>query len=277
MRSLRAISRGLIGSLRPLASDSVSEFADSAFFTVKMIFAVRIARGPRSFVRYLWLLLEPRTLAKVSLRGSDYPVFLRPATTDALVAFGTFGKAFHLPPVAIAEDATIIDLGANIGLTSADYAGRFPRATVIAVEMDGANASMAVRNTEPYRDRVTVIHAAAWWEATRLSYTAPVGGEWAFAVSQQGDHEVSTVTVDALVERYGPVDFLKMDIEGAEREVLSKNTSWATAVRSLQVEVHEPYTVGDCERDLQELGFTTERHPTHRASVNATRTPQDLS
>jgi len=75
----------------------------------------------------------------------------------------------------------------------------------------------------------------------------------------------------SLVEQYGPVDFIKMDIEGAEREVLSKNTGWASAVRSIQVEVHDPYTVEQCERDLRELGFTPVAHPSNVASVNATR------
>ena len=46
-----------------------------------------------------------------------------------------------------------------------------------------------------------------------------------------------------LVEQYGPVDFLKVDIEGAEQEVLTKNTGRASAVSTIQVEIHEPYTV----------------------------------
>jgi FkbM family methyltransferase len=264
---VKTVRSSLIQAVRRILPDGAAPVIDSVYY------AVKLARNPRSFYRYLRLLLDPRAPVEVSLRGLAHPIFLRPATTDALVAFGTLGEGCHLPPGALPEDAIIVDLGANIGLTAADYASRYSKATVIAVEMDDSNAAIAVRNTAYYRDRVTVIQAAAWWEATRLSYAAQKGDEWGFALSEQGDREVATVAVADLVEQYGPVDFLKMDIEGAEQQVLSNSTSWASAVRYLQVEVHQPYTVEQCERDLRDLGFATERHPTHPASVNATRIP----
>ena len=259
------VRRSILRVLRWILPDAASTLIDS------VAFAAYLATDPRSFCRYLSLLLEPRGPVKVSLRGLDHAILLRPSSSDALVAFGALGRRYHLPPVALEEDATILDLGANIGLTAADYASRYPKATIVAVEMDDENAAMAVRNTATYQDRVTVIHAAAWWEETRLSYTRAAGDEWAFAIAERGDQEVATVTVLSLVEQYGPVDFIKMDIEGAEREVLSKNTGWAAAVRSIQVEVHDPYTVEQCERDLRELGFTPVAHPSNVASVNATR------
>jgi FkbM family methyltransferase len=254
-------------TLRFVLPDAGYRVVDSLFY------AVSLARGPRSFYRYLRLLLEPRTPVEVSLRGLDHPVFLRPATTDADVAFGTLGRGYHLPHVTIPDDAVIIDLGANIGLTAADYASRYPRATVFAVEMDHDNAAMAVTNTATYGDRVTVINAAAWWEVTTLSYAAEAGEQWGFSISERGDHEVATVAVADLVERHGPIDFLKMDIEGAESEVLTKNTMWAPSVRTIQVETHQPYTVEQCEHDLGALGFVTKRHRAHPDSVNGTRPP----
>jgi FkbM family methyltransferase len=263
---LAAMLRGVLLRVLP---EAASQAVASVYY------AVRLAQGPRSFYRFLRLLLDPRAPVEVSLRGLDHPIFLRPATTDALIAFGTLGSHFHLPHVVLPDDAVILDLGANIGLTAADYASRYPKATVIAVEMDDGNAALAVRNTAIYRDRVTVIHAAAWWEATQLSYAAEPGDEWGFAVSEGGNREVRALAVGDLVQQYGPVDFLKMDIEGAETEVLTKNTSWASAVRSMQVELHEPYTVEQCEHDLRALGFVTQRHPTHPASVNATRVSSD--
>ena len=253
--------------LRALLPDAADQFTDSVYY------ALRLGRGPRSFTRYLMLLIGARAPVEVSLRGLDHPVLLRPATTDAEVAFGTLGRGYHLPPVALADDAVIIDLGANIGLTAADFATRYRKATVVAVEMDEANAAMAVANTASYGHRVVVIHAAAWWEETSLSYSAEPGDEWGFAISDNGARKVMAVSVLDLVSKYGPVDFLKVDIEGAEREVLAKNTGWASAVAAIQVEVHEPYTMEQCEADLQSLGFATQRHPMHPLSVNATRLP----
>ena len=42
------------------------------------------------------------------------------------------------------------------------------------------------------------------------------------------------------------VDYAKIDIEGAERELLRDNAGWAERVRTVNVEVHEPYTVEEC-------------------------------
>jgi hypothetical protein len=68
------------------------------------------------------------------------------------------------------------------------------------------------------------------------------------------------------------VDYVKVDIEGAERELLRTATAWASRVRTIAVEVHAPYTTADCERDLSALGFTTRVDPRHWACVVGVRT-----
>jgi hypothetical protein len=70
-----------------------------------------------------------------------------------------------------------------------------------------------------------------------------------------------------LREHGGPVDFLKIDVEGAERELLRGAAGWADAVRSLKVELHGDYAVEDCESDLRRLGFETRRDSHHWACV----------
>jgi hypothetical protein len=47
-----------------------------------------------------------------------------------------------------------------------------------------------------------------------------------------------------------------LDVEGAERELLTQATEWAGRVSCINVEVHEPYTVAECRRDLEGLGYT---------------------
>ena len=47
--------------------------------------------------------------------------------------------------------------------------------------------------------------------------------------------------------------------------------AWTSRVRTIAVEVHEPYTVADCERDLRELGFETRVDPRHWACVEGLR------
>lgn len=55
-----------------------------------------------------------------------------------------------------------------------------------------------------------------------------------------------------------------MDIEGAEQGVLRTGTDWARHVRSIKVEVHEPYRVPECLRDLERLGFSARLDSAYR-------------
>jgi hypothetical protein len=68
------------------------------------------------------------------------------------------------------------------------------------------------------------------------------------------------------------IDFLKMDIEGAEKRVLREHTDWASRVRCLKVECHDDYSREDCIRDLQRLGFQGEIDPSHWSCVIGNRT-----
>ncbi len=65
---------------------------------------------------------------------------------------------------------------------------------------------------------------------------------------------------------------MKVDVEGAERDLLKKNTQWAARVCALKVEVHGAYSVSECRRDLAAIGFLTRRYRRHSCAVLAWRT-----
>jgi hypothetical protein len=72
------------------------------------------------------------------------------------------------------------------------------------------------------------------------------------------------------------VDFVKMDIEGAERVVLADASRWASRVRCLKVEVHPDkavprYSIEACMADLKRHGFRCDREPRHEACLIASR------
>ena len=46
--------------------------------------------------------------------------------------------------------------------------------------------------------------------------------------------------------------------------MLTVNTEWAACVRTMKVEVHPPYRVEECIRDLRALGFSTWAEPNFR-------------
>jgi hypothetical protein len=84
------------------------------------------------------------------------------------------------------------------------------------------------------------------------------------------------VTLDALLDSLAPnqtVDYLKVDIEGGERELFRAGGSWSERTRVLKVEVHEPYSVSECIADLSRLGFSATPDEGHWATVVAYGNP----
>lgn len=241
----------------------------------QFIAELRITRDPRSFVRYMRLKRLSPAPVPVRVRAlENREALIRPLTSDAAALRDAFAGLYHLPPSSLPPNATILDLGANIGLTAAHYAVLAPTAHVVAVEMDPGNAALARKNVEPWRDRIEVITAAVWWESGTISYSAPPGHEYGFHIADSGDANTRTcsaITVGELVGTYGRIDFLKMDIEGAEREVLVSAGDWADKVDAIKVETHGHYTADRCARDLEALGFRTTIDDRHWSAVTGVR------
>jgi FkbM family methyltransferase len=169
-------------------------------------------------------------------------------------------RPYHRPPPDL-RPASIVDLGANIGLTMADMAVLYPGARIVGVELDPANADLARRNVAQFGERCDVIAAAVWTDDGTVPYQAQAGAEWTSRIDR-GDHpdgwttdEVRSISLNSLLAEVGHVDFMKMDIEGAEREVLQGDCSWAKHVTCINVEAHHPYAVSECLADLRRIGF----------------------
>jgi FkbM family methyltransferase len=201
-------------------------------------------------------------------------VWCRTGTTDFEVFRDTFAGQFHLPPPDVLPH-TILDLGSNIGLTIAHYASLFPGASLLGVELDRDNFRLCERNIALYGDRCRVRWGAAWcWDGT-VKYDGDT--EWGYRVcrapSDQLVREAPAFSIDTLLDDFAvdTVDFVKMDIEGAEEHVLRHGGRWCDRVRSMKIEIHAPYSVAACLDDLRRHGFSTEVDSRHNACVIARR------
>jgi FkbM family methyltransferase len=211
--------------------------------------------------------------------ANSHPLFCRPGTTDAVVLWDTFRDQFHLPPDEIKHPEVILDLGANVGFTAVDFAVRYPKAKVIAVEMDAENARLALRNTAPWQDRCILVNAAVWVADGEIRY----GGEeeWGFHILASEPHNeggagqktASARSISSLLREFNiqQVDYLKMDIEGAEDEVLKNSGPWIDKVRSMKVEIHARDSYAFCEQILCRAGFHCFRDKRHDNCIVAVR------
>jgi FkbM family methyltransferase len=217
-----------------------------------------------------------RTLGPASVK-------LRPQTEDDGLARDVFFKSYHLPPAGIdpRDLRHIWDLGANIGLTMAHMASSLPQAHITGVELDANNAALCTENISRWRGRCEVIAAGVWTSSGTVEYERPTGRVQSFHVVDAAGSTPSArapaISLNALLERSGAtlIDYVKMDIEGAERAVLNENTEWASHVRSIKVELHSGYSIPECLSDLERLGFVAWPIPRHRAGVAGVRLNTD--
>jgi FkbM family methyltransferase len=240
--------------------------------------------APRSWLRFLELEKFPDRLppgadtVALDIRPFDGQVIqVRPGGSDWEVVHSALFEGYHRPPSDLAPVRTILDLGSNIGVTVADLASLYPQARILGIELDADNVELARQNTSRFSDRVEVLHGAAWTEDGKISYGGD-RGEWGYQVApamtadapQSIIGEVPAYSLSTLIDRLAPngsVDYLKMDVEGAEIQLLGDGAKWAERVRCINVEIHVPFDVRACARELTRLGFSAAPDPSGTTCV----------
>jgi FkbM family methyltransferase len=185
---------------------------------------------------------------KVREKGLGHPLTIRIPTWDV----ATFEKVFvdrEYGFSVLSPPKIIIDAGANIGLASIYFANRFPEARIIAIEPEGENYALLVENLAPYPN-VIPLQAAVWNKNGVISLVDPGQGTWGYMTevtdAPEGAlgnylHAVQAFTIDRIIQDFqlGKVDILKVDIEGAEKEVFSDTSSWIGNIDSIIIELHD--------------------------------------
>ena len=137
----------------------------------------------------------------------------------------------------------ILDCGANIGVASFYFKRLYPQARITAYEADPAVHTLLRENLKHNRAAdVEVVHAAVWTGSGGVDFRcegADSGTIEAFAGGLHGAiRRVPSVRLhDVLAAE--PVDLLKLDVEGAELDVLADCREQLRAVRTLLLDLHE--------------------------------------
>jgi FkbM family methyltransferase len=147
------------------------------------------------------------------------------------------------------EPNVIIDAGANIGLASVYYSTLYPHAKIIAIEPETSNFELLKENVKSYPN-IYIIKAGIWNTNTYLKISNPGDKKFAFMLEESHDRlDIEAITIDELIEQHGLhyIDILKLDIEGAEKEIFSNYPSWISKVGMIVIELHDKIKVG-CNR-----------------------------
>ncbi|MDB5052767.1 MAG: FkbM family methyltransferase [Bacilli bacterium] len=176
--------------------------------------------------------------------GMEKPVCARINTSDPHVLKEIFQQRNYEFTNLSFTPKLIIDGGANAGYSSVFFANIYPQAHIIAVEPEQSNFEILQYNTRPYK-KVKLIESGIWHKNTYLNVRDIGLGKWGTIVEETSDTEPGAfraVTISSLLENsdYEEIDILKLDIEGAEKEVFTHGyDEWLDKVKILIIELHD--------------------------------------
>ncbi len=162
----------------------------------------------------------------------------------------------------------IIDCGANIGLSVLYFKSIYPDAKIIAFEPDEKNFTIAGRNIKNYQLTNVELHQKAVWNETKeLRFLAEGTQISRIVENEKIAPSPSVVTMQAVRLRdylTQSIDFLKIDIEGAEFEVMEDIRDRLHLVKNLFVEYHsksgEPQQLHQILNWMHAAGFRIHIH-----------------
>jgi FkbM family methyltransferase len=135
----------------------------------------------------------------------------------------------------------IIDCGANIGLSAAYFKRRYPTALVIAYEPDPDIFDVLKENVgRLLLENVTLHQKAIWIENGCIDFQIEGGLSGRIPKPDDGDRRmvVPCVRLKDFLEGFPHIDMLKIDIEGAEYEVLMDSQEVIGKCQHIFIEYH---------------------------------------
>jgi len=165
--------------------------------------------------------------------------------------------------VAKRPNPYIVDCGANLGMSIIYFKELYPKAKIVAFEADEHIFSFLEKNIQLFGYKnVELINKAVWNKDDVLSFILEGGaGGRLEEQSENGNYTYKDVPCVS-VRKYlmdEKVDFFKIDIEGAEYEVLKDCEDLLPNVENLFIEYHsmseKKQNLHDILKIVQEAGF----------------------
>jgi FkbM family methyltransferase len=189
----------------------------------------------------LYLKLKNFQRDHITISSLPHKVHLRPGSTDNCVFKQIFLKQdLNISALKNYQPTTILDLGANIGMSSLFLTNKFPDATILGVEPDAANAEMFIKNLKNYT-QVELKLGAIRGDNKPVAQVDTGRGQSGYQMISD-DAGLAAITIGDILKTYGwkTIDILKMDIEGSEKSVFEGDTdSWLPYVKIMFVELHD--------------------------------------
>jgi len=203
-------------------------------------------------------------MAKTNLQGK--PIYFIDSASFVFMYDEIFKKEIYkFTPSSLKP--RIIDCGANIGLSVIYFKKNFPGCRITAFEPDELAYSVLERNVENFCFKnVELVKKAVWVSDEYLEFMSEGADGGRVVETSSESFEKYKVKAERLRNHLEePVDFLKIDIEGAETEVVQDCKDLLHNVGNLFIEYHSfvnrPQTIHTLTAILFEAGFRVHIHP----------------
>lgn len=202
---------------------------------------------------------------KISIRAGNHADYF---------IFWEFLGGFYDPPVSVSQ---IVDCGANIGLFALHAGLIFPKAQIICFEPEQKNFKLLQKNLEQNNIKAQCFKKGVW--------SSKISGYFHLRQAFDGfiSLEPGDFSVECEVPEIAPETWLKMDVEGAEYEVLPTVMRGQILPAYISMEVHDFHLRGGTLTDLMKskgysLRIVTDGSPepmfaevTARCSIDCSR------
>lgn len=163
----------------------------------------------------------------------------------------------------------IIDCGAHVGLATLYFARRYPQSIIHAFEADPNIHNLFRANVQNSAlDNVTSQAKAVWIHDDGVSFS--ISSDDSGHINPEGGTKIPSIRLKNFLEQFDRIEMLKLDVEGAEYEIIKDCRSTLNRIRRMVIEVHhlsdEKQRLGGIFSVLEQAGFQYVASDLHAAT-----------
>jgi FkbM family methyltransferase len=134
----------------------------------------------------------------------------------------------------------IVDCGGHIGLASKYFSVIYPNSKIILIEPEIENFNQAKKNLD---NNIEFINCAVGGENGKCKVLDLGVGNWGYRTIKEDGGDVNIVSINQILKNFkkdNEIPFIiKIDIEGFENELFSKNIEWIDIFPIIIIELHD--------------------------------------
>jgi FkbM family methyltransferase len=150
----------------------------------------------------------------------------------------------------------ILDAGSNIGLSAVYFLNSFKNSKIACIEPETSNFKILEFNLQNFNEEnIYKIKGAIWSKNTFIKIVSDFRDKlsWSFRVEESYDSkEIRAYTINSILAKcqMDYIDILKIDVEGAEKQLFTSAESDVTFLKKtkcLALEIHDEF---NCRQDI---------------------------